>query len=48
MKTRSKALAAVCQIDVLAAGMVFLMVFLALWLDSWGVKSQVLACFVLP
>lgn len=34
MKTSWKALAAVCQIDILAAGMVFLMVFLALWLDS--------------
>lgn len=36
METSMTALAAVCQIDVLAAGTVSIMVFLAPWLDSFG------------
>lgn len=49
MKTSLKALAAVCQIDLLAAGIVFLMVYLALWFDSWGgqVSSTRLFCFAM-
>lgn len=49
MKTSLKAMAAVCQIDILAAGMLFLMVFFcpAAWQLGGQVSSTCFFCFAM-